>query len=81
MGSRYGVKIRKTESKIRKLQRLDHACPRCGKKKVRRTSTAVWACPSCKAIFAGGAYFPQTGAGLTQGRMSSKSGSERKQQN
>ena len=63
MVSRYGVKIRSREKKILQQQRLKHACPSCGKKSVRRVSTALWKCRSCGALFAGGAYSPTTTVG------------------
>ncbi len=63
MGSRYGVKIRKQMTKVRTATRLHHECPRCGKAKVKRISTSLFVCASCKTKFAGGAYVPRTGAG------------------
>lgn len=63
MGSHYGVKIRKREEAVLRQKRAKHACPKCGKTKVKRKGTALWECGSCGALFAGGAYSPQTDLG------------------
>jgi large subunit ribosomal protein L37Ae len=63
MVSRYGAKIRKREEAVLKSVRQKHECPTCGKKKVKRKGFAMWECNSCKAVFAGGAYSPETEAG------------------
>ncbi len=63
MGSRYGVKIRKRESKILQEMRKKHECPKCGKKNLRRRGTSLWICNSCGAEMAGGAYLPKTDVG------------------
>lgn len=65
-GSRYGVKIRKQENKVKVAQKQAHECPSCGKMKVSRTSTGIFSCASCKTVFAGGAYVPKTGAATKQ---------------
>lgn len=63
MVSRYGVKIRKRESKIIDKMRGKHTCPKCGKESVKRKGTAQWNCKACGAEFVGGSYTPQTMAG------------------
>ncbi|VVB67723.1 50S ribosomal protein L37Ae [Candidatus Norongarragalina meridionalis] len=62
--SRYGVKIRKQEAAVLKEKNKHHPCPRCGKDSVRREGHARWRCHSCNCTFAGGAYSPQTEAGI-----------------
>ncbi|MHC1599048.1 MAG: 50S ribosomal protein L37ae [Candidatus Methanofastidiosia archaeon] len=68
-GSRYGRKIRKRVSSIEQRMRQKHLCPSCGRKSVKRTSTAIWECKKCGAKFAGGAYVPQTPSGKTAQRV------------
>ena len=65
MGSRYGVKLRKKYDEVKRKQSTKYTCPKCGKKKLRRQGFAQWECRSCKAVFAGGAFEPETGAGAT----------------
>ena len=65
MTSRYGVKLRKKRAEIMKKQQQKYSCPKCGKKKVKRLGFAEWECKSCGAMFAGGAYEPETSAGIT----------------
>ena len=60
-GPRYGLKIRNLVKKIELVQRRkDHVCPVCGSRAVRRIGTGIWQCRKCGAVFAGGAYVPQT---------------------
>lgn len=61
-GPRYGLRVRKSISKIEEAQRRKYVCSRCGKKSVKRTSTAIWTCKSCGFKFAGGTYIPRTPA-------------------
>lgn len=63
--SRYGVKSRTMIREVESQQKKRHACPRCGKNAVQRTSTSIWECSKCGNIFAGGAYLPSTPAGAT----------------
>ncbi|MFH1199665.1 MAG: 50S ribosomal protein L37ae [Candidatus Micrarchaeota archaeon] len=63
MGSHYGVKIRKREDAVLKMQHARYACPVCAKEAVRRDGYARWGCRSCGAIIAGGAYQLETGIG------------------
>ncbi len=65
MGSRYGVKIRKRYSEVKKLQNADYECPACGKKKLQREANSLWKCRSCGAKLAGGAFTPSTSVGVT----------------
>ncbi len=69
MGSHYGVKIRKQENKIKTAMKQKHACPSCGKAKVKRTSTALFRCASCKTVFAGGTYTPKTNVGISASKL------------
>jgi len=65
MGSRYGVRTRRREQEALQLKNAIYACPKCGKKKVRRAATALWKCSSCGAEIAGGAYSLSTQLGTT----------------
>lgn len=65
MVSRYGVKLRKKYNEVKRKQSLKYPCPKCGKKKVKRDGFARWLCNSCGAMFAGGAYEPETSAGVS----------------
>ena len=67
--SRYGRKVRLAYNKAKKLQTSKYECPKCGKKKVKRVSFALWRCTSCKATFAGGAYKLSTPEGETIKRL------------
>ena len=66
--SRYGKKIRELERAVLKQSRGRHACPKCGKVSVKRVGAGIWACRSCSAVFAGGAYSPETSAGAAARR-------------
>ena len=66
---RYGVRSRTMIREVESQQKLRHACPRCGRKAVQRTSTSIWECSKCGNIFAGGAYFPTTPSGVTAERI------------
>ncbi|MBI3587906.1 50S ribosomal protein L37ae [Candidatus Micrarchaeota archaeon] len=68
MVSRYGVKTRKLHAAAVRTSRAKHACPKCGKRSVRRDGYAVWHCLSCKVRFAGGAYSPETMVGAAAKR-------------
>ena len=61
--SRYGVKSRAMIREVESQQKQRHACPKCGKKTVQRTSTSIWTCSKCGNVFAGGAYLPSTPSG------------------
>lgn len=63
-GARYGSLARKQVAGIERIQRAKHACKRCGAHAVRRIHTGIWECRKCDFQFAGGAYYPATGAGL-----------------
>lgn len=62
MTARYGVKLRKKHAEVKKKQKQDYVCPKCGKKKVKRIDFAQWECKACDVVFAGGAYEPFTAA-------------------
>ena len=62
-GSRYGRKIRANYKNIVERMVKKHPCPKCGKVAVRRKGYALWGCSKCHALFAGGAYIPQTETG------------------
>ncbi len=63
-GPRYGGLARRTVATIEKVQKAAHPCVKCGAVSVYRIHTAIWECQKCGDSFAGGAYAPQTGAGL-----------------
>lgn len=75
-GPRYGLKIRARVAEIERKQRQKHICPRCGKKGVKRISTAIWECSKCGLKFAGGCYIPQTPATSMTQRAISRTSSE-----
>ncbi len=65
MGSHYGKKIRERVANVKAARRGKHACPKCAKNKLKRDGYAKWRCNSCGAVFAGGAYEPETTVGST----------------
>lgn len=67
-GARYGRVSRKRVADIEQLMRQDHTCPECDAKAVDRQGTGVWECNSCGHRFAGGAFVPQTPAGMEASR-------------
>ena len=67
--ARYGRSIRKKHDKVQKATSGKHVCPKCGKKQLKRVSTAIFICKSCGAVVAGGAYEPTTEIGRTAARM------------
>lgn len=79
MGSHYGKKIRERVRKATAEQKKWHACPQCGKKRVKRVGFALWKCRSCAAEFAGGAYSPETTVGLTARKIIETVSSQAKQ--
>lgn len=62
-GVRYGAELRKRAEKVDELRTSLFACPRCGKKKVRRKGNSIWECKACGSVFAGGTYSLSTPAG------------------
>ncbi len=66
---RYGRKVRNAYREMQKKSKALYECPKCGKKKLKRISFAVWQCKSCGATIAGGAYQPNTEAGLNALRI------------
>lgn len=68
-GARYGLKIKKKVLEIEKVQRRKHKCPFCRKLAVKRLSSGIWYCKSCKTKFAGGAYEPGIGKAFISGEI------------
>ena len=72
-GIRYGASIRKNIKKMEVSQHSKYNCVFCGKDSVKRQSTGIWKCRSCKKVIAGGAYMlntpPAVTAKTTIGRM------------
>ncbi len=66
---RYGAELRKRAEKVDTLRASLFACPKCGKKKVKRQGNSRWGCKSCGAVFAGGTYSLSTPAGEVAARM------------
>jgi ribosomal protein eL43 len=52
----YGASLRKQVKKMEITQHAKYTCTFCGKTTVRRHSTGIWNCKSCKRTIAGGAY-------------------------
>ncbi|MEM0475402.1 MAG: hypothetical protein QW343_01270 [Candidatus Norongarragalinales archaeon] len=65
MGSRYGKKIRERARAVAAAKCGKHACPKCGKPKLKREGYAKWCCRSCGSVFAGGAFEPETTVGAS----------------
>lgn len=61
-GARYGVRIRRRIREIEARQKTWHECPSCAAPRVKRVSTAIWACRKCGHKFAGAAYMPRSPA-------------------
>ncbi|PNY29902.1 60S ribosomal protein L43, partial [Tolypocladium capitatum] len=61
-GTRYGASLRKQVKKMEITQHAKYVCTFCGKTTVRRHSTGIWNCKSCKRTIAGGAYVVATPA-------------------
>ena len=58
-GPRYGRKLKKKVAEIEKKLKVWHKCPYCSKIKVKRESSGIWVCRSCKSRFTGKAYLPK----------------------
>ncbi|KAL3964509.1 hypothetical protein ACCO45_001513 [Purpureocillium lilacinum] len=54
--------LRKQVKKMEVTQHAKYTCTFCGKTTVRRHSTGIWNCKSCKRTIAGGAYIVATPA-------------------
>lgn len=67
-GARYGRISRKRVGDIERMMRRDHECPECGEPDVTRQGTGIWQCSSCDHEFAGGAFVPETPAGMEASR-------------
>lgn len=55
-GTRYGATLRKLLRKIEVTQHSKYTCMFCGKDNVKRHSTGIWNCGSCRKQIAGGAF-------------------------
>lgn len=66
---RYGAEIRKRAQKVQQTKSSLFACPKCGKKKVKRAGNSLWECGSCGAAFAGGTYSLSTPSGEVAARL------------
>ena len=66
---KFGASIRKLVDSAILAKRSSYECPKCFKLKVKRKGNGVWACRSCGAEFAGGAYSFRTEAGEISGRV------------
>ena len=67
--ARYGASIRKLVDKSLKAKGSRYECPRCHKLKLARKGTAIWACKSCDAQYAGAAYSFRSEAGEIAARI------------
>lgn len=72
-GSRYGRKSRKIVADLEEKSKAAYDCPRCGRNRVKRTSTAIWSCRKCGYTFAGGSFLPETSLGRSVLRSLKKS--------
>ncbi|RBQ93582.1 hypothetical protein VDGD_10228 [Verticillium dahliae] len=61
-GTRYGASLRKQVKKMEISQHAKYTCTFCGKPTVKRHSTGIWNCHSCRKTVAGGAYVVATPA-------------------
>jgi large subunit ribosomal protein L37Ae len=61
--AKYGASIRKMVDKAIGAKKKRYECPKCHKLKLTHRSMAIWACRSCDATFAGGAYSFMSEAG------------------
>lgn len=66
---RYGARIRKRVSAVKRDKQAKYKCELCGKTAVKRISTSIWRCRHCNATFAGGAYTMTTPVGATAKRL------------
>ncbi|NYT01923.1 MAG: 50S ribosomal protein L37ae [Methanosarcinales archaeon] len=72
-GARYGRKSRKLVADIEEKSRASYDCPQCGRKRVKRSDTAIWRCAKCGHAFAGGTYIPVTSIGRSVARSVKRS--------
>ncbi|RVD92006.1 60S ribosomal L37A [Tubulinosema ratisbonensis] len=63
-GVRYGSSLRKRIKTIEVSQHSTYECKACGKTAVKRKVVGIWSCKACRFTFAGGAFAPNTPAGL-----------------
>jgi len=66
---RGGAALRKRTAAVAKQKSSRYACPRCGKKSVKRVANSLWRCRSCGAEYAGGAYSLSTAVGEAARRL------------
>jgi len=59
-GSRYGSGVKSRVLDIEKKQKKPYNCPSCGFAKVKRKARGIFECRKCGAVFAGGAFIPET---------------------
>ena len=64
-GCRYGSTLRKTIKKMEISQHARYLCAFCGKNAVKREAVGIWKCKGCRKVTAGGAWTPNTSAGVT----------------
>nr|CBH29263.1 60S ribosomal protein L37A [Anncaliia algerae] len=63
-GVRYGSSLRKRIKTVEISQHATYECKSCGKDSVKRVCAGIWKCKKCRYTFAGGAFAPNTPAGL-----------------
>ena len=56
LGARYGIKLRKSYTKIHLQMKSVRLCPGCGSKKFGREAVGIWKCKKCGFKIAGTAY-------------------------
>ena len=56
LGARYGIKIRKKYSLVRRVLKSKRKCPECGSIQFGRQVVGIWGCKKCGFKIAGNAY-------------------------
>lgn len=70
--ARYGSGVKSRVLDIEQRQKKPFNCPGCGFPKVKRNARGIFECRKCKAVFAGGAFIPETLTGSIVKKMVSQ---------
>ncbi|MCP4762293.1 MAG: 50S ribosomal protein L37Ae [archaeon] len=71
-GPRYGSRIRKRVKDIEEKMHTPQKCPKCETKVAKRSSTGIWTCKKCGAVFTGGSYTMKTQPGVESKRIATR---------